>query len=181
MLDTRSVLLEINYYLPAREQGDVTTVESGLIGVPAKQMQHRPILETFIYNVNDQHDYDSRIYENLKQRFRGRVGMSGDHLAMLSGQFTLKASPEDNECCAPYSSNVVPLFKGLSQEQMHKADFTDMEHQLRLMIPFQKVRAFLNTWHEKMEGPVRWITISDTPLDTVREPSHVNYSNKLEP
>lgn len=167
------VVVDLHYYMPLPEGSKPLKVASNLIGEEPRTVNHRGILQTFLFQDDDVSDlapeqfgafYDQIARSNGIVRIadpRERLALFAEEAQALTGKTsgTRVEATLDRIAAAP--SIIIPKAAAGSESSVELNNF-------HTLVPFPKVREFLKFWERELDGPLHHIQYEATTLVNYR-------------
>lgn len=166
------VTAHVFYRKPLEAGQEPLVVRSPLLGQAPKVLDHS-IITTFTHQFDDTTDMKdvrlAKVFEDLVMKNNGIVRIQDR---------TKRISVMNEEVGQSLSRlNTVPLIIPLPSEK-NNAGMKEAETTFRTLVPFPRVRKFLEYWQEHLEGPMVEVQMTIGSI-TKSEWRHVNHMSRM--
>lgn len=156
------VTTEVCYFIPLPDGAAPRQISTGDIKCPTLEVPHTNVLQTFVHQFDDKSDIrDERLFRVFQELVANRGGIVP--IQDRRERFAMMA-----QSSAPGSSQTMaPVFIPRPSE-VFNAGMKDVVDTFKTMIPFPRVREFLQYWQENIAGPIREVRLAAAPIPNAR-------------
>lgn len=148
------VFIEITYFKPRDIGQDDLEIRPVLLGQKPQRIHHSGILQTFVTQKDDVPDLEDkrlqRVFEEMVLMRNGIINIHDRRIRIA--EMTQGAVDFDGKQVAPI---IIPTSK-----EMENPGMIDVTATFKTMVPFPRVRAFLQFWQDQIEGPMHQVRLA---------------------
>ena len=162
---TQRVTAHLYYFMPLEIGQEPLKLESKLLGKEPKKLHHRGILQEFLFQADDRADLDDElkdVFARIMQTSNGLIKIHDrrERITLMQEEAQLAAQKKlaDGKSTESNSPAVqVPQIFIPTKEELGNAGMVDINKAFKTMVPYPRLRSFLQFWQETIDGPLHHV------------------------
>ncbi len=177
------ITTRIFYYVPLNEGQEPLKVRPTLIGEKPVELNHAGVIQEYIYQVDDKSDLHADfadVFNSIMNASHGnvkildraqRITLMGAAEQLATQQKTAQGQKLESDKVLPVPQIIIPR-----KTEEYSGGMRELTQAFHTLVPFPKVRSFLQFWQDKLDGPLNHIQFSHGSIANASLGTHSEFT-----